>query len=196
MRSGDDQRGARFRARFNRATTLYPAGPKTRTTMQSCASAAKLRSGGPILPVGVKAKGHVGIPPPRTVIGTPSQSMWTRAAVPIPHIQRGQLVDARLIRCARRRVVLSAFCPHSSAGRVFALFLNNLIGVLNRDPEGKPLNLGYTQATQAGAAGAPVFDVDTGELVAIHHLSKDKVGVGVSIVSVIAAIGKDLGPQR
>src|SRR5271163_174696 len=42
--------------------------------MQSCASAAKLRSGGPILPVGVKAKGHVGIPPPRTVIGAPSQT--------------------------------------------------------------------------------------------------------------------------
>jgi hypothetical protein len=49
----DDQRGARFRARFNRATTLYPVGPRTRTMMQSCASAAKLRSGGPILPFGV-----------------------------------------------------------------------------------------------------------------------------------------------
>src|SRR5215472_5792184 len=37
--------------------------------MQSCASAAKLRSGGPILPIGMKAKGLVGNPPPRTVIG-------------------------------------------------------------------------------------------------------------------------------
>ena len=55
----DDQRGARFRARFNRATTLYPVGPRTRTMMQSCASAAKLRSGGPILPLGVKAKGRL-----------------------------------------------------------------------------------------------------------------------------------------
>src|ERR1035437_4595569 len=70
----DDQRGARFRARFNRATTLYSAGPRTRTMMQSCASAAKLRSGGPILPVGTKAKGHAGIPPPRTVIGASSQA--------------------------------------------------------------------------------------------------------------------------
>jgi hypothetical protein len=80
----------------------------------------------------------------------------------------------------------------------FALFLNNLIGVVNRDPEGKPLNLGYTEAAQPGAGGSPVFDVDTGELVAVHHLgmSKNKVGVGVSIVSVIAAIRKDLGPQR
>jgi len=42
--------------------------------MQSCASAAKLRSGGPILPIGMKAKGHVGNPPPRTIIGVPSQT--------------------------------------------------------------------------------------------------------------------------
>jgi hypothetical protein len=42
--------------------------------MQSCASAAKLRSGGPILPFGLKAKGRLGIPPPRTVIGVPSQA--------------------------------------------------------------------------------------------------------------------------
>ena len=70
----NDQRGARYRARFNRATTLYPVGPRTRTMMQSCASAAKLRSGGPILPVGMKAKGLVGAPPPRTVIGAPSQA--------------------------------------------------------------------------------------------------------------------------
>ena len=65
----DDQRGARFRARFSRAATLYWVGPRTRTMMQSCASAAKLRSGEPILPFGMKAKGHLGIPPPRTVIG-------------------------------------------------------------------------------------------------------------------------------
>ncbi len=70
----DDQRGARLRARINRATTLYSVGPRTRTMMQSCASAAKLRSGGPILPFGIKAKGPLGIPPPRTVIGVPSQA--------------------------------------------------------------------------------------------------------------------------
>jgi len=46
--------------------------------MQSFASAAKLRSGGPILPFGVKAKGRLGIPPPRTVIGFPSQAVRTR----------------------------------------------------------------------------------------------------------------------
>ena len=42
--------------------------------MQSCASAAKLRSGGPILPIGMKAKGHVGIAPPRTIISVPPQA--------------------------------------------------------------------------------------------------------------------------
>ena len=45
-----------FRARISRATTLYPVGPRTRTMMQSYASAAKLRSGGPILPFGIEAK--------------------------------------------------------------------------------------------------------------------------------------------
>jgi len=36
---------------------LPPPRPRTQTTMQSCASAATLRSGGPILPIGMKAKG-------------------------------------------------------------------------------------------------------------------------------------------
>ena len=48
--------GAPLAGAINRATTLYPVGLRTRTMMQSCASAAKLRSGGPILPFGIKAK--------------------------------------------------------------------------------------------------------------------------------------------
>jgi TIR domain/Trypsin-like peptidase domain len=80
----------------------------------------------------------------------------------------------------------------------FALFLNNLLGVFNRDSDGKPLNLAYTDAAQGGTSGSPVFDVETGELVAIHHLglSNGAVGAGVSIVSVIAAIAKDLAKQK
>src|SRR5882724_2050222 len=54
----DDQRGARFRARISRAATLYSVGPRTRTMMQSYASAAKLRSGGPILPFGIESQGN------------------------------------------------------------------------------------------------------------------------------------------
>jgi hypothetical protein len=66
----DDQRGARFRARLSRATTLYSVGPRTRTMMQSYASAAKLRSGGPILLFGIESQGNTsGLRPPRTVIG-------------------------------------------------------------------------------------------------------------------------------
>ena len=42
--------------------------------MQTCASAAKLRSDRPILPVGTKAKGRTGIPPARTVIYASSQA--------------------------------------------------------------------------------------------------------------------------
>jgi hypothetical protein len=64
--------GARFRARISRATTLYSVGPRTQTMMQSCASAAKLRSGGPFSLSALKAKETVGTPPPRTVIGDPS----------------------------------------------------------------------------------------------------------------------------
>jgi hypothetical protein len=82
----DNQRGARFRARLYRAATLYAVGPRTRTTMQSCASAAKLRSGGPILPIGIKAKGLVGNPPPRTVIGTPSQAYNRAETVEVPSV--------------------------------------------------------------------------------------------------------------
>ena len=46
-----------MRARINRATTLYSVDPRTRTMMQPCASAAKLRGGGPILCYGVISHG-------------------------------------------------------------------------------------------------------------------------------------------
>ncbi len=51
-----------------RATTLYSVGSvETRTMMQSCASAAKLRGGGLSLFLGMKAMGISGLPPPRIV---------------------------------------------------------------------------------------------------------------------------------
>ena len=58
LRSEWRSEGSPLAGAINSATTLYPVGLGTQTTMQSCASAAKLRSGGPILPVGTKAKGH------------------------------------------------------------------------------------------------------------------------------------------
>ena len=119
----DNQRGARFRARFNRATTLYPVGPRTRTTMQSCASAAKLRSGGPILPIGIKAKGLVGNPQPRTVIGTPSQAYeqgrncWGLQRPPFiePDAKRRHPVQRPAARTATGRSVACAPGPRSWA---------------------------------------------------------------------------------
>ena len=79
----------------------------------------------------------------------------------------------------------------------FTLFLNNLIGVTDRDLDGKPKHVGYTYVTHPGASGSPVFDIETGDLVAVHtkKLSVGEgsyIGEGVSIVSVIAAIQKDL----
>jgi hypothetical protein len=73
----------------------------------------------------------------------------------------------------------------------FALFLNTLVGAA-----GSPIYLIYTHVTQPGASGAPVFDIETGEVVAIHHLAHGDTAEGVSIASVIAAIEKALGPKH
>lgn len=80
----------------------------------------------------------------------------------------------------------------------FTLFLNNLVGVLESDPDGKPLRLAYTHVTEPGASGSPVFDIETGDLVAIHELGMPdrQIGGGTSIVSVIAAIRKDLDKPK
>lgn len=99
----DDQRGARFRARISRATTLYPVGPGTRTMMQSCASAAKLRGGGPILPLGMTAMGQLGTPPPRTVIGGPSQADGVGRNCRVPSVTS--------VHCAGRRTTPSGTTP-------------------------------------------------------------------------------------
>jgi hypothetical protein len=45
---------------------------KTRTMMHACASATRLRGGGPILDGGIEAMTKRGNPPPRTVIASPS----------------------------------------------------------------------------------------------------------------------------
>ena len=58
----------------DRARNLVFGGAKTPTMMQLCASAAKLRGGGPILCYGIEAMELAGTPPPRTVIGDLSQA--------------------------------------------------------------------------------------------------------------------------
>ena len=71
--------------------------------MQSCASAAKLRSGGPILPIGMKAKANVGIPPPRTVIGARYKRTDRAETVGIP--------SASSVHCTGRKTTPSGIAP-------------------------------------------------------------------------------------
>src|SRR3712207_7995575 len=56
-------------ARVSHRELVFGRPCRTRTMMQPCASAAKLRGGGPILHRGSTAMLALGSPPPRTVIG-------------------------------------------------------------------------------------------------------------------------------
>src|SRR3954471_20403688 len=63
--SRDGPRGARHQARTSRHELVSGGSGRTPTTMQSSASAAKLRGGGPVLNRGTKAMRNTGLPPPR-----------------------------------------------------------------------------------------------------------------------------------
>jgi hypothetical protein len=67
-------RGARCRGTRDSCRNLVSGGSATRTMMHACASAAKLRGGGPILNGGIEAVDKRGTPPPRTVIASPSRT--------------------------------------------------------------------------------------------------------------------------
>src|SRR5262249_17365767 len=56
-------RGARHQARASRRKLVFGRSVRIATMMQSCASAAKLRGGGPILRRGSKTKSQVGVLP-------------------------------------------------------------------------------------------------------------------------------------
>ena len=85
--------------------------------MQSCASAAKLRSGGPILPIGMKAKGHVGIPPPRTIIGARHKRTDKTETVEVP--------SASSIHCAGRKTTPSVRARNHCAKALFFWNMSN-----------------------------------------------------------------------
>jgi hypothetical protein len=92
------------------------------TMMHACASAARLRGGGPILNGGTKAMARHGTPPARTVIARPSRARdWTRSAfrlsvemkahaagrickpsgtMPCHHRQRASLPAAQYVACS------------------------------------------------------------------------------------------------
>src|SRR5258708_35526797 len=71
--------------------------------MQPCAPAAKLRGGGPILPLGMTAMSHLGTPPPRPVIGDPSQADGLGRNCRVP--------SATSVHCAGRRTTPSGTTP-------------------------------------------------------------------------------------
>src|SRR3954449_6479790 len=62
----DGPRGARHRARTSRHRLVFGGPEGIPTMMQSSASAAKLRGGGPILNRGARAMRNSGVPPPRS----------------------------------------------------------------------------------------------------------------------------------
>ena len=64
---------------------------------------AKLRGGGPILFLGTKAIGFAGTPPPRTVIGDPSQADGLGRNCPVS--------SATSVHCAGRRTMPSGTTP-------------------------------------------------------------------------------------
>src|SRR6516225_6351920 len=61
----DDTEGSSPSARASRRKLVFGRSVRIATMMQSCASAAKLRGGGPILRRGSKTKSQVGLPPPK-----------------------------------------------------------------------------------------------------------------------------------
>ena len=71
--------------------------------MGLCASAAKLRSGGPILPLGMTAMSYLGTPPPRTVIGDRSQADRLGRNCQVP--------SASFVHGAGRRTIPSGTMP-------------------------------------------------------------------------------------
>ena len=107
---GRRSEGSPLSGRNQSRHNLVSGGSRTRTTMQSCASAAKLRSGGPILPIGIKAKGPVGNPPPRTVVGG-----LQRPPFIVPDAKRGRLVQRPAARSATGRSEACAPRPRSWA---------------------------------------------------------------------------------
>jgi putative transposase len=77
-------RGARLARDGSRHELVFGRSKWARTMMQPCASAAKLRGGGPSLTHGIEAIILVGRPPPRTLIGSPRHHSERRSCSPAP----------------------------------------------------------------------------------------------------------------
>src|SRR3712207_6979257 len=102
------RRGARqLRCVSSRRELVFGRPRGTRTMMQPCASAAKLRGGGPILHRGSAAMPALGSPPPRTVIGGLPRE---RGGAP-------KLVARECVRSSRSRRAQDEALRHLARGR-------------------------------------------------------------------------------
>jgi hypothetical protein len=75
--------------------------------MQSCASAAKLRGGGPILSVGISASFEYGFPPPRIF----SLAVVLKASASAEIVLSGMLVPVKPFQDAGRKTTPSSGSP-------------------------------------------------------------------------------------
>jgi hypothetical protein len=98
----------RHQARASRHKLVFGRSVRIGTMMQSCASAAKLRGGGPILNRGSKTMCKVGLPPPRSVICS-SPPIGERTAEPLVSCpQASRHVAGRRSRPARTSPVVTS----------------------------------------------------------------------------------------
>ncbi len=131
MLSTDDLREARQQARTIAPHTCIRRIQRIQTMMQSCASAAKLRSGGSILHSGLRTMLSLGAPPPRIVIGGPP-SRPERAPNALWAICSGQALHA-----AGRRTTPAGASPvvtmrHSAISSFLASATIRVLRVLPR----------------------------------------------------------------
>ena len=121
----------------------------------------------------------------------PIERVRTTAFDGLPHLPPG---DRRRQQPLPGRGL--ATVAHGGVSIGYGLLLHRLVGWEETSAQERPLRLVYTHVTEPGASGAPVFDIETGELVAIHqHRSGpgEKLGSGASLDAVKAAIESDLG---
>ena len=134
-------RGARHQARASRHKLVFGRSVRIGTMMQSCASAAKLRGGGPILNRGSKTMCKVGLPPPRSVICS-SPPIGERTAEPLVSCpQASRHVAGRRSRPARTSPVVTS---RQSAMRSFRA--SATIMVLRVPPRASAVRFRYHSA--------------------------------------------------
>ena len=133
-------RGARHQARRSRCKLVFGRPVRIATMMQSCASAAKLRGGGPILNRGSKTMCKVGVPPPRFVICSSASTRQRTAEIP----SRSPREGSRHARRARPTGASPEVTSRQSAMR--SLRASATIIVLRMPPRAPAVRVRYHSA--------------------------------------------------